>query len=100
MRFLMLLFFGTVLSTVTAHAGIRETITSSCKTQFYMSPSQCSCVVNTAEKTFSPKQMEFFLAVVTDDENRRVAAQSKLTMEGVLQVAENMENIPIKCGGN
>lgn len=99
MRIVVLLFLGIIMSATSAQASNRDIIVNSCLSELEMTGSQCNCVADNAEKSFNKKQMVFFLAAISADPNKRMAAMSNMTMQEMTRVAELMEEIPQKCGG-
>ncbi len=97
MRILSLFILGTLLSFVPVQAADRDTIIKSCQKALRLSDSGCACIADKVEKEFNAQQLEFFLAVITSDQERRIEAQGKLTSNEMTFVATRMQQLPVEC---
>lgn len=100
MRILSLFFLGTLLSFVPVQAADRGAIIKSCHAALGLSDSGCACIADKVEKEFSEPQLEFFLAVITGDKQRRIAAMGKLTSNEMTIVATRMQQLPVECAAS
>lgn len=99
MRFVTCLFLGIMVSVSAAQAESRDDIIKSCSKDLRMSASECNCVADEAQKSFKGKQMDFFLAVISNNRHRMISAQSLITPKEMQQISDNMNRIPEACAG-
>ena len=99
MRFVTCLFLGTMMSITAAQAEDRDDIIKSCSVDLRMSASECNCVADAAQKSFNGNQMEFFLAVISNNRHRMISVQALLTPKEMQHISDQMNSIPKACVG-
>ena len=90
---------GLSLGTTGLVAADDTVIYNSCKTVLLMTDSECDCVVSEVHNSLNENQLEFFTASLKEDQSAMIAAQSKISQDEMLHLANFMTTTPNSCKG-